>query len=75
MKTGVVLPYIPVHTNHLGILLKYSSALVGLDGTQDSAFLTGSPVMLMLLAWGPHFVAKLSVIPTLRHSSCLQLLE
>lgn len=56
MKTGVVLSYIPAHTSHSGILLKCSSALVSLGGTQDSAFLTGSPVMLVPLVCGPHLV-------------------
>lgn len=42
-----------VHTDHLGILLKYSSALVSPDETPNPAFATGFQVMQM--TWGLHF--------------------
>lgn len=73
MKTGVVVSHVLVHTYHLGVSLKYSSALVGLDGTQDPAFPTGSRVTVRLMVWGlcEAKFSVFSVITIMRHRNGL----
>lgn len=70
LKLEVSQQHFIVRTNHLGILLKGWPDLVGLGWAWDTAFLTSSWVMQLLLTYGPHTLWVSRPVRTSPPASC-----